>query len=385
MAAMSDLLFKICFVSPTVYPLFNAQERACYGEAEIQIYELASFFGKEPGMEISVATGDYGQDDMEFYSGVLVYKYKPAVRSGWRRRLLPGRSSLHELLKKIDASIYIMAGASGLAGETADFCAKNRRGFLFRVAHQRDCDGTFAHGAGEEGEKYLQALRQAYCVICQTQEQQTLLRRRETVKTIVIPNGVAPRPLPEGTRNEVVWFGETVNWKQPELFFRLALSVPEQRFTFCATPDDPEYFERLVAKTRDIPNLGVQNSMPYHEVIALLDKAKLLVNTSRFEGFPYLFSQAFAAGVPVVSLNADPDGVIEKNQLGVYAHGSEVRMVQGVRDLIAYEKQWQRLSDNAVRFANEEQNIHAIAGEYDKLFLKCAGALGGIKKKAARR
>lgn len=185
---------------------------------------------------------------------------------------------------------------------------------------------------------------------------------------LVIPSAVPKEPSRDEFREEVLWIGEAVEWRQPELFFRLALTLPNWTFTLLINPRDPAYFENLISKTRDIPNLGVENSVPYHEWPNYLRRAKLLVNTSRYEGFPFAFTLAFAHGIPVVSLNLDPDGILEKHQVGLCAQGSEVRLAQGVQDLLTYDRQWRRMSENARHYAQKHQNLEDIAQAYRRLF-----------------
>ena len=57
------------------------------------------------------------------------------------------------------------------------------------------------------------------------------------------------------------------------------------------------------------------------------------MNTSAHEGFPNTFIQAWLRDVAVVSLNVDPDGVLDGKQVGIIAH-SEPALSQSVRRLI---------------------------------------------------
>ncbi len=363
---------RVCLVSPHVYPIFNPMARGVYGDAELFLHEMARIFGDEDDIEMNVLTGDFDQNEVEYYSGILVFRGNfNTGRTVWQR-LVRKKSPLEALLNKIDAHMYFMSGANGLTRKIAEYCHARRRCFLFRISNQQDCDGTFVHG-DPAGEDYRWALHRADMILCQTEEQKKMLLRTENLNAERVPNLFRPEPVTSEPRTDVLWLGEAVEWKQPELFFRLALTIPHQNFTILTRPHDSAYFERLVTKTRDVPNLGFENSVPYHEWPVYLRRAKLLINTSRFEGYPFSFTQAFSYGIPVASLNVDPDGILEKKQIGICAHGSEVRLAQAVADLIAYPRQWKRLSDNALLYARTEQSLPRTVEAYRRIFLQCVG------------
>jgi glycosyltransferase involved in cell wall biosynthesis len=69
-----------------------------------------------------------------------------------------------------------------------------------------------------------------------------------------------------------------------------------------------------------------------NDVLAMLRGAKILVHTSDAKGFPNSMLEARSVGVPVVSLTADPGGVIERHGLGLVS-GTDARQVRDVRAL----------------------------------------------------
>ena len=49
-----------------------------------------------------------------------------------------------------------------------------------------------------------------------------------------------------------------------------------------------------------------------NEAMQVIADAALLLCTSDEEGFPNMFTQAWASGTPIVTLKVDPDNIIEK-------------------------------------------------------------------------
>lgn len=372
---------KLCFIAPEAYPLFNPLSRGPYADADIQVHELAQRLGQEDRAEVSCVTGDYGQDEVEFFDGALIYRGNFAPPPNWRQRMFSRQETLESQLERTGAEVVIMAGASSVAGRVADFCQTRNRALIYLLSHPRDCDGTYVHGQGEMGAGYRRALGGAMAVVAPTEGMARMLRRAEGIQALVIPPYAANFPHQEERRNEAVWIGEVADWAQPEYFFRLALTLPSITFTMYGRPRKPDYLERIVEKTRGIPNLGFQNSVPFNEMPLFLGEAKLLINTSRAEGFPYAAALAMRLGTPIASLNADFGGLLDERQIGVCARGSEVRMAQETLALCSYDRQWKRFSQNALRYAQTALDAKAVYQSYWKLFLRASASVRARKRR----
>jgi hypothetical protein len=70
--------------------------------------------------------------------------------------------------------------------------------------------------------------------------------------------------------------------------------------------------------------------------------------------------------VPVVSLNVDPDGVIEQYKLGFHSRTFE-RMVKDVRRLVTDRELREELGENARRYALKEHNITAAVDSLETI------------------
>jgi len=165
----------------------------------------------------------------------------------------------------------------------------------------------------------------------------------------------------------VIWVANLKPWKQPEVFVRLAArlsDIKEVRFVMVgAMQGGPKAWrEQLLHDINKATNLDYVGAKPQREVNELLARAHVLVNTSVQEGYPNTFIQAWQREVPVVSLSVNPDGVLERQGVGICA-GSEQRLEESVRALLqnsALRTQYAaRASDFAARH-HSLRNTHAL-------------------------
>jgi glycosyltransferase involved in cell wall biosynthesis len=73
------------------------------------------------------------------------------------------------------------------------------------------------------------------------------------------------------------------------------------------------------------PNIRWLGHVPYARVGELFEGAHVLLHTGngQQEGFPNVFLQAWAAGLPVVSTGVDPDGLLSGGGLGLCVDSAE--------------------------------------------------------------
>jgi hypothetical protein len=100
-----------------------------------------------------------------------------------------------------------------------------------------------------------------------------------------------------------------------------------------STRPDLDLSADVASATRELPNLTILPSRGRNDLLELVERAVAIVNTSEFEGMPNMFLEGWARGVPALALSHDPDGVIERHSLGIFAHGSWHELVAGARAL----------------------------------------------------
>ncbi|UCH84861.1 MAG: glycosyltransferase family 4 protein, partial [Candidatus Latescibacterota bacterium] len=101
-----------------------------------------------------------------------------------------------------------------------------------------------------------------------------------------------------------------------------------------------------------------------------LQRALVLVNTSRVEGFPNAYLEAWSHRVPVVTFN-DVDGMIEDHQLGVVCDGMD-GMEEALRSVLADTDARQRAGDRARQYVADRFSKSALGRQYSDFFEELA-------------
>ncbi|MBM4020607.1 MAG: glycosyltransferase, partial [Planctomycetes bacterium] len=137
------------------------------------------------------------------------------------------------------------------------------------------------------------------------------------------------------------------------------------RFVMIAAPanDQAAYFEACRARARTLANVEFVPGVPFAEMDARYRGAKVLVNTSKTEGFPNTFLQAGANGAPLLSLRVDPDDFIAKRACG-FACGDDTELLAArLAELLADRTLRRRMGENACAYVRENHDARRNAAE----------------------
>jgi glycosyltransferase involved in cell wall biosynthesis len=214
-------------------------------------------------------------------------------------------------------------------------------------------------------------VRLANVVVVQHGNQLELLRRnyhKDGILRMSAHRLVSGR-IPSEEKSGILWVARCEKWKDPTSLIGLARCFRDVSFVMIApqTPDR-EFFLSIKEKAAGENNIKFVDHVPFGEIQRSFNKARLFVNTSLSEGFPNTFVQAAMGATPIISLYVDPDGVLEKNKMGLCARGDFNRMVADIKTLLGDEALWQKMSDNAYAYARRNHDIAHII-EDDKQML----------------
>jgi glycosyltransferase involved in cell wall biosynthesis len=354
----------VCFVSLDIYPLFNVNVSSVQGGAEVDFYMLATELAKDRRFRVSVITGDFGQPDIETVGNITIYK-----SADLQKKFLSGATTLWKAMRLANADIYFKKGAAVTTDLIALFCRLYRKTFFFRTAHDIDCDGSYLRQFILRGKTYLWSLRHAKRVFVQkTADVQNLLRTCG-VNAIMVPNGHRIADLEDSKRDSVLWVGRSEGFKQPRLFLRLAREIPSERFVMiCQQTKDDRQYDELVQLSQNVANLKFIKSVPFGEIDYYFQQAKVFVNTSSAEGFPNTFIQAGKCAAPIITLNVNPDGFLDRFNCGLCANGDWNKFVDSVKFILA-ENRYIEMGKNARKYVENNHDVVKIVEQYKMYFI----------------
>lgn len=138
-------------------------------------------------------------------------------------------------------------------------------------------------------------------------------------------------------------------------------------FLMIVSRTDEAVFLALQAACPD--NLHIVEHVAPTEIWGYLSRARVLVNTSIFEGFPNTFLQSAVAGAPIVSLGVDPDSMMAIHGCGICAGGDMQTMREAVVKLSGDNAHAEVLALAAHRYTLTHHEAGSRIAEFD-VFLR---------------
>jgi glycosyltransferase involved in cell wall biosynthesis len=181
---------------------------------------------------------------------------------------------------------------------------------------------------GETVYPYL--LRNADLLMVQHEGQQDILSKKG-IPSKVFYNMIEANGLRLTNENvssqQFVYVGSLDKRKGFEDFFELVKRTPNHNYKVIGKVRD-KTGSRLYRQLGNFRNVRLMGKLSHSETMNEISRSKALISTSPMEGFPNIFIEAWACGVPVLSLYVDPGGVINREKLGYVAEGSIDRMIE---------------------------------------------------------
>jgi len=361
---------KICFLGLDNLPVLVPNYRLhTIGGESVQQTLLGRALGLR-GHDVSMVVADYGQIDGAQWEGIRVFKaYRPDAGLPVLRFIHPRWTTLWSALTRADADIYYTSCAGMHVGLLAMFCRRFRKRFVFRAASDTDCDRSrLLVRFARDRWLYAYGLRRADAILVQSASQAETLARSYGVAGRVA-GMLVEEPLPAVSRDiDVLWVSNIRRVKRPDRVLELAARLPEATIHMVGgpLPGEAALFREVTHAVATKPNIRFHGRLAYWDANDLYGRARVLANTSDVEGFPNAYLQAWIRGVPVVTL-LDPDGVIEREGLGV-AVKSSTEIADAIKSLLDDPHAWQAASERCRRFMTREYGEDKVLSAYFDTF-----------------
>ena len=359
----------ICFVAPYAWPVLSRDPNIqVVGGAEVQQCILARLLAAN-GYRVSMISFDYGQPSPTLVDGVTVYRsFRPDAGVPVLRFVHPRLTTMWRVLREVDADVYYQRSSAMWTGIIAEFCRRNGKRAIYAGASDRDFElGQEQIVHARDKWLYRRGLARVDRIVAQNPYQIESCRRNHQRQAVLIPSCYElPEDAKPGRGERILWVGTIHGYKRPEIFLDIAERLPERRFVMVGGPSvggerlKPGYFEAIRDRALKMPNVEFTGFLPLAQVEPWFDRARVLVNTSVYEGMPNVFLQAWARGVPTVAtvdVGAPVNTVFSDAQQGAAK----------VEALFADPDLWKRASEDSLAYFQRNHSSQEVLARYSRL------------------
>ncbi len=354
---------KFFFLSSHAHYALDPGATRVSGGAELQIALLAKEIAAL-GHEVVVAGGDTGQQDERYLEGVLT-RTAGRFHTGRLLDTLNAMPKVAALLAEYrpdyvavlgwTAWLYILALLRPLFGYK----------LVFICGLDTEIDGSFSRSHGWKGRLFEQGVAMSDVRFAMS-EYQRMLFGRLNLSCGLYRNLILPRKKPHTAEKviDLLWVGRCQKIKRPHLFLDLVERLPDARCEMICPREDRALWDEVASRAASLGNLTFLEKVPYHEIQEHYDRSRFLVSTSKAEGFPNVMIQAAQGGAGILSLDLDPDGLIQIFRAGFCAMGDFELLVKKTRLVLANPQEVSLMGEGAGVMLHEwldnEKNTRAF-------------------------
>jgi glycosyltransferase involved in cell wall biosynthesis len=162
-------------------------------------------------------------------------------------------------------------------------------------------------------------------------------------------------------RKYFLWVARIEPFKKLELLFEIAKKLSKESFIVIAPCNvKNDYSKNILNQINQIDNITYIPFVKPEQISLYYHNAKGIICTSKYEGFPNTFLEAFNTGTPVYTFGVDPNNIIKKSnrKLG-YVFSSIDDFIENINNIIKdhdphtmfeYLKRSHSLKENVDRF-----------------------------------
>jgi glycosyltransferase involved in cell wall biosynthesis len=283
------------------------------------------------------------------------------------------------VLREVDADVYYQRSSAMWTGVIAEFCHRYGKRSIYAGASNMD----FVPGEGgqiryaRDRWLYRRGLARVDRIVAQNEAQRAGCRDAYGRDAMVIASCYEPASAVAAgqPRDAVLWVSTIRTGKRPERFLELAARLPHRRFVMVGGPGqgegEGELYERMQREAAKLGNVELTGFLPLAQVERWLDRARVLVNTSDYEGMPNTFLQAWSRGVPTVAFvdtRSSHEGEPVYDVARDFDHACE-----SIGRLMSDDLAWERASRRVLAHFTGRHSIDSVVGIYESELGRISG------------
>jgi glycosyltransferase involved in cell wall biosynthesis len=366
---------KICFINLHGAALYCPEAENYIGGSEVDSW-IVSRILVDLGYAVEVIV-NLPRYEKRFWEqdGIVFHNLRVEEHaSSWRRLW-----EFWKLLRRVDSLLWFAKIISPISAILGLYCWIYKRKLIYKTANREDLLLAKGEPTGVRNLRLYFHLTRLGMKVYIAQNSDQLVAAIEhfedsDCKTVRIPNvhqplSITPFPLTE--REFVLWVGHLTHYKRPELFIELASASQSLNFIMVASTRESAHLDNYRQQINEIPNLRLVENVPFMEMSNYFLRAQVLVNTSKAEGFPNTFLQAFQTLTPLATTGVDPDGMIVEANLGKVADNVP-QMAEWLYELLDQPEQYEQIQRNLAHFAQEHFAYDKVKEQYRKILEEIA-------------
>jgi glycosyltransferase involved in cell wall biosynthesis len=203
-------------------------------------------------------------------------------------------------------------------------------------------------------------------IIVQTDNQKKKLLQDYNLHSIKIQNSIftGKEVHFQNKKDIILWIGYLRPIKQPEVLFELSKILKLKSWRIVVIGNTTQYTEVIDIYKDHISFIG---ELSLEQTEKWLQNSKILINTSKNEGFPNAFMQAWYNKVYVVSLCVDPDGLLTREKLGFFSENSIELMSSHIQSIINNENNINKIINTAQLYCKKNFNIEKNIKKFESI------------------
>lgn len=322
---------RICFIQPKVLAYFHPKLNVVTGGAERQVYFLTKHLKGVDELDIHVRCQDVSTSPNEISRQANLYGRRDGLTLHPSCRLdgnpILEAIKLFRQIYSINADLYIFRSADLGVAVAAAMCKALGKPVLYMVASNEADENFLKSYCGWFGAKAMSWLyKKADLLTVQSEEQNSDFKQlRNRRPDLILPNlFVKPdfqnleQQFDLSKGNNVLWVGRCDPVKRCELFLNLAKHHPELPFVMvCPKTSHQKYGDFVKTAASKINNLTFIDLCQGEELWHQYAKAKLLIMTSKHEGFSNVMMEAMYAKLPILTTGINPDNILHDQRAGI--------------------------------------------------------------------